>query len=112
MANRLASATSPYLLQHAENPVEWWEWGAGGLRGGPPPSRARAAERRVRRLPLVPRGSWFGGRQRELTKPQVSGGVAVHVGSGRIAVGRRFRAFVHHSRASLGPSDLAGAASG
>ena len=27
MANRLASATSPYLLQHAENPVEWWEWG-------------------------------------------------------------------------------------
>jgi uncharacterized protein YyaL (SSP411 family) len=27
MANRLASATSPYLLQHASNPVEWWEWG-------------------------------------------------------------------------------------
>jgi uncharacterized protein YyaL (SSP411 family) len=24
--NRLASATSPYLLQHAENPVDWWEW--------------------------------------------------------------------------------------
>jgi uncharacterized protein len=27
MANRLASATSPYLLQHASNPVDWWEWG-------------------------------------------------------------------------------------
>jgi uncharacterized protein YyaL (SSP411 family) len=27
MANRLAAATSPYLLQHAENPVDWWEWG-------------------------------------------------------------------------------------
>ena len=27
MANRLASATSPYLLQHAMNPVDWWEWG-------------------------------------------------------------------------------------
>ena len=27
MANRLADATSPYLLQHAENPVDWWEWG-------------------------------------------------------------------------------------
>ncbi len=27
MANRLRSATSPYLLQHAENPVDWWEWG-------------------------------------------------------------------------------------
>lgn len=27
MTNRLASATSPYLLQHADNPVNWWEWG-------------------------------------------------------------------------------------
>jgi uncharacterized protein len=27
MPNRLAGATSPYLLQHAENPVDWWEWG-------------------------------------------------------------------------------------
>jgi uncharacterized protein YyaL (SSP411 family) len=25
--NRLASETSPYLLQHAENPVEWYTWG-------------------------------------------------------------------------------------
>jgi hypothetical protein len=25
--NRLASATSPYLLQHKDNPVAWWEWG-------------------------------------------------------------------------------------
>ena len=24
--NRLASATSPYLLQHAHNPVHWWPW--------------------------------------------------------------------------------------
>ncbi len=27
MANRLANATSPYLLQHKDNPVHWWEWG-------------------------------------------------------------------------------------
>ncbi|MFC7491875.1 MULTISPECIES: thioredoxin domain-containing protein [unclassified Knoellia] len=27
MANRLAQSTSPYLLQHADNPVDWWEWG-------------------------------------------------------------------------------------
>jgi uncharacterized protein len=27
MANRLAGATSPYLLQHADNPVDWWQWG-------------------------------------------------------------------------------------
>ena len=26
MANRLAGATSPYLLQHADNPVDWWPW--------------------------------------------------------------------------------------
>ncbi|HEY0700201.1 MAG TPA: thioredoxin domain-containing protein [Micromonospora sp.] len=24
--NRLASATSPYLQQHADNPVDWWPW--------------------------------------------------------------------------------------
>jgi len=28
MANRLADATSPYLLQHADNPVDWWPWSA------------------------------------------------------------------------------------
>lgn len=27
MVNRLADATSPYLLQHKDNPVDWWEWG-------------------------------------------------------------------------------------
>ena len=26
MGNRLATATSPYLLQHADNPVDWWPW--------------------------------------------------------------------------------------
>ncbi|MGL5857735.1 MAG: thioredoxin domain-containing protein [Angustibacter sp.] len=26
--NRLAGQTSPYLLQHADNPVDWWPWGA------------------------------------------------------------------------------------
>jgi len=25
--NRLVNAKSPYLLQHAENPVDWYEWG-------------------------------------------------------------------------------------
>ncbi|MFF7713765.1 DUF255 domain-containing protein [Streptomyces sp. NPDC007988] len=24
--NRLAGVTSPYLLQHADNPVDWWPW--------------------------------------------------------------------------------------
>jgi len=32
MANRLANETSPYLLQHAENPVDWYPWGQEALR--------------------------------------------------------------------------------
>ncbi len=28
MANRLSRSTSPYLLQHADNPVDWWPWSA------------------------------------------------------------------------------------
>jgi hypothetical protein len=28
MANRLAQETSPYLLQHRDNPVDWYPWGA------------------------------------------------------------------------------------
>ena len=27
MANRLAQETSPYLLQHRDNPVDWYPWG-------------------------------------------------------------------------------------
>jgi uncharacterized protein len=37
--NRLASATSPYLLQHADNPVHWWPWSDEAF--------AEAAERQV-----------------------------------------------------------------
>jgi uncharacterized protein YyaL (SSP411 family) len=29
--NRLAQATSPYLLQHKHNPVDWWQWGLEAL---------------------------------------------------------------------------------
>ncbi len=38
MANRLARETSPYLLQHAENPVDWYPWGEEAL------TRARAED--------------------------------------------------------------------
>lgn len=31
MANRLADEASPYLLQHADNPVDWWPWSADAL---------------------------------------------------------------------------------
>jgi uncharacterized protein YyaL (SSP411 family) len=39
MANRLALETSPYLLQHSENPVDWYAWGEEAL------TRARAEDR-------------------------------------------------------------------
>jgi uncharacterized protein YyaL (SSP411 family) len=29
--NRLAAETSPYLLQHAHNPVDWHPWGPAAL---------------------------------------------------------------------------------
>jgi uncharacterized protein len=32
MSNRLAQETSPYLLQHADNPVDWYPWGEDALR--------------------------------------------------------------------------------
>src|SRR5215207_5477610 len=32
MPNRLAEETSPYLLQHRDNPVDWWAWGPEALK--------------------------------------------------------------------------------
>ncbi len=29
--NHLGNATSPYLRQHADNPIDWWEWGTEAL---------------------------------------------------------------------------------
>jgi len=39
--NRLAGQTSPYLLQHAQNPVDWYPWGAEAI------ERARAEDRPI-----------------------------------------------------------------
>ena len=41
MTNRLAAETSPYLLQHAHNPVDWYPWGSEAL------ERARAEDRPI-----------------------------------------------------------------
>src|ERR1043166_1241428 len=40
--NRLASETSPYLLQHASNPVDWYPWGEEAL------ERARSEDKPIR----------------------------------------------------------------
>jgi uncharacterized protein YyaL (SSP411 family) len=39
--NRLAGETSPYLLQHAQNPVDWYPWGPEAL------ARARAEDKPI-----------------------------------------------------------------
>jgi uncharacterized protein YyaL (SSP411 family) len=41
MANRLAQETSPYLLQHRDNPVDWYPWGEQAL------ARARELDRPI-----------------------------------------------------------------
>jgi uncharacterized protein YyaL (SSP411 family) len=41
MANRLADETSPYLLQHKDNPVDWHPWGPEAL------ERARAEDKPI-----------------------------------------------------------------
>ena len=41
MANRLADSLSPYLRQHADNPVDWWEWSPEAL------AAARAQDRPI-----------------------------------------------------------------
>ena len=40
--NRLAHESSPYLLQHKDNPVDWWPWGDGAF-----------AEARQRDVPVL-----------------------------------------------------------
>ena len=42
VTNRLAQSTSPYLQQHADNPVDWWEW-----------SEDAFAEARRRNVPVI-----------------------------------------------------------
>ncbi len=42
MADRLKNAASPYLLQHADNPVDWWPW-----------SDEAFAEARARDVPVL-----------------------------------------------------------
>ncbi len=41
MANRLSAETSPYLLQHKDNPVEWYAWGEEAL------ERAKAEDKPI-----------------------------------------------------------------
>lgn len=86
MANRLGDSTSPYLLQHKDNPVDWWEW-------GPEPFEEA---RRLGIPVLLSVGyaacHWCHVMYDTLrlwlktAKPQVRGAISVHAGSAKIAV--------------------------
>jgi len=59
--NRLQHETSPYLRQHADNPVDWYPWGDEAFQRAKTEDKPillsvgySAAERGLQRLPLVP----------------------------------------------------------
>ncbi len=54
-ANLLGRETSPYLLQHADNPVHWRPWGRAALAEAKAGEQADHGVDRLCRLPLVPR---------------------------------------------------------
>ena len=51
--NQLAREKSPYLLQHAHNPVDWFAWGDDGVCPGARGEQAGFPEHRLFHLPLV-----------------------------------------------------------
>ena len=53
--NRLAAETSPYLRQHAENPVDWYAWGPEAFAAATERNVPILLSRRLLGLPLVPR---------------------------------------------------------
>ena len=52
--NLLSGETSPYLLQHAHNPVHWRPWSADALAEAKRRDCPILLVDRLRRLPLVP----------------------------------------------------------
>lgn len=55
--NRLANGQSPYLLQHASKPVDWWPWGEEAMqeaqRRDVPARRSRCRTRVVSGINLL-----------------------------------------------------------
>ncbi|MGZ3714529.1 MAG: DUF255 domain-containing protein [Ktedonobacterales bacterium] len=60
--NRLISETSPYLLQHAHNPVDWYSWGEEAL------AKAKAEDKPI--LLSVGYAACHSGRAVGSTSPQ------------------------------------------
>ncbi len=60
MPNYLSGESSPYLLQHADNPVDWYPWGEKAL------ERARREDKPIFLVsatpPVIGATSWNGSR--------------------------------------------------
>lgn len=52
--NRLINETSPYLLQHAHNPVDWYPWGEEAFSAAREQNKPVFPQYRLFCLPLVP----------------------------------------------------------
>ena len=52
--NRLVHETSPYLLQHAHNPVDWYPWGEEALNRAKQEDRAHPSQYWLFLVSLVP----------------------------------------------------------
>jgi hypothetical protein len=52
--NRLAGEKSPYLLQHAYNPVDWYPWGEEAFRKAREENKPIFLSIRILLMPLVP----------------------------------------------------------
>ena len=55
MTNRLTREKSPYLFQHAQNPVEWFPWGKEAFEKGATGKQTDFSLDRLFHLSLVPR---------------------------------------------------------
>ena len=53
--NRLINESSPYLLQHAHNPVDWFPWGEEALETARREQKANSLEHRLFGVSLVSR---------------------------------------------------------
>ena len=65
MANRLARESSPYLLLHKDNPVDWYPWGEEAFARARARGQADLPVGRLLDLLLVPRDG-----ARELLRPR------------------------------------------
>ena len=94
--NRLANETSPYLLQHAHNPVDWYPWGEEAF------ARARAEDKPILLSVGYSACHWCHVMEREsFENPDIAGAdeppLRQHQGRSRGAAGRR--SHLHAGRA-------------